>query len=197
MRPVPVAPAALLVALAAHAGSSFPAPAVEGPVPYDLAGDVACPMCGGGAGAVKATASTSLRGNYGPDLSLDGDRTTAWCEGTEGLGEGETLTLDLGKEVTIKSLGIQGGFYKDDRALINNGRLRKATVESDQGWSATAEFFFVPERKYKAKKVHVMATPVPNAAGKTARVLTLRIDEADEGQFTKDVCVSEVVIEVE
>mgnify|MGYP003886277545 CR=1 FL=1 len=182
---------ALLPALLAACGSEPPPPPAAPAAPEPV-------LLTGRAVSASASSEAEYKGvTYAAKLAVDGDSTTAWCEGTEGLGEGETLTLDLGKEVTIKSLGIQGGFYKDDRALINNGRLRKATVESDQGWSAEAEFFFVPERKYKAKKVHVMTTPVPNAAGKTARVLTLRIDEADEGQFTKDVCVSEVVIEVE
>jgi len=126
-------------------------------------------------------------------LAFDGDSKTAWCEGANGL-VGESITVQLKKSVPLVGIDIQGGFFKDDRTLINNGRVRTMTVTADSGWSDTVVFDFVPERQHRAPTVHVRNTPVSNVSD--ARELTFSIDEADAGQFSKDVCVSEIILRV-
>ncbi|MFT7519503.1 MAG: hypothetical protein ACI9MC_001645 [Kiritimatiellia bacterium] len=131
-------------------------------------------------------------GDYVASNVIDDKSDTAWCEGTKGLGAGETLTLTLAKTMNIESIEIDGGFFKDDRTLTNNGRPRKMTVTSDQGWSVEVAFPFVPLREHHAKEMVVKSTLV--SGGGQAKQLVFTLVEADAGRFTKDTCISAIVL---
>jgi len=130
------------------------------------------------------------RSAFPPAHAFDGDRSTAWCEGVEGLGIGQALSVTLRKPTDIAEIRIDGGYFKDDRTLTNNGRPRKIAVASDQGWSEQVDFPFVPYREHAADEVKEKPRVVKEP-GK-ATTLTFTLMKADEGRFTKDVCISEI-----
>jgi len=125
-----------------------------------------------------------------PRHAIDGDRSTAWCEGAEGLGEGESLTVRFKRDINLAEIRIDGGFFKDDRTLTNNGRPRKIKVSSDSGWSHILSLPKVPPREHRAKEVKTKPGVIldPGSASQVTFVLV----QADEGRFTKDVCISEI-----
>lgn len=132
------------------------------------------------------------RASFPPADAFDQDRSTAWCEGAEGLGAGQALTVTLKKQVELAEIRVDGGFFKDDRTLTNNGRPRKIAVASDAGWSKELTFPFVPYREHAAPEVKEKPRSVRDPG--SAKVLTFTLMEADEGRFTKDVCISEVAL---
>lgn len=58
---------------------------------------------------------------YGPECVIDGDSSTAWCEGVDGLGIGEVIVVYIGN---AQQIGIWPGFGKSDRLFQLNGRPR-------------------------------------------------------------------------
>jgi hypothetical protein len=124
--------------------------------------------------------------------AFDGDTSTAWCEGVPGLGAGETLMVTMRSSAEIARIEVDAGFYKDDRTLNNNGRPRKITVSSDAGWSSEIRFPHQPTREHTLPKINV--SPSRLEAPGAARTLTFRLDEADAGRVTEDVCISRIVL---
>lgn len=122
--------------------------------------------------------------------AVDGDPATAWCEGVDGLGDGESITITLHQPTELSMIAIDSGFFRDDRTLRNNGRPRKIRVTSDTGWDHLVTFGYIPERKHKATEVRVRPTKLMEP-GK-ARVMTFTLVESDKGQFTEDVCISRI-----
>lgn len=144
------------------------------------------------AGVDASSHLSDERTSFPPAHAFDGDRTTAWCEGVEGLGAGEALTVTLKSPTELAEIRIDGGFFKDDRTLTNNGRPRKIAVASDTGWSQEVVFPFVAYREHAAPEVK--EKPRSIKAPGMAKVLTFTLLEADEGRFTKDVCISEIAL---
>ena len=173
-----------LVLLLAACGETAPPPAPPAPKPSPQAistSDIA-----------GVEASTSLRYKdsvFGPDLLVDGDSATAWCEGSRGL-TGDTFTVRFKRPMEFSKITIEGGFYRDDKTLIKNGRVRKMTLKNDTGWSETVEFKFTPERMHSGRSFRAQQTKAPLPP--KSQSLTFTIDEADKGHTTRDVCISEV-----
>lgn len=176
-----------IAVLGVGCSTSTPAPpeADEPPAPVAL----------GAADIASVDASSFLeeeRARFPAEHAFDGDRKTAWCEGVEGLGPGQALSVTLKKPTDLAEIRIDGGYFKDDRTLTNNGRPRKVGVASDAGWSKEVTFPFVPYREHAANEVKEKPQ-VLQSPGK-ATTLTFTILEADEGRFTKDVCISEIAL---
>jgi hypothetical protein len=143
--------------------------------------------------AIEATtALTSTESTFSATAAVDGDRATAWCEGADGLGLGETLTIQLKRPTSLQEIVVDGGYFKDDRTLTNNGRPRKIRVQTDRGFDAELILPFVPLREHKAAEIPVKPARLAGL-GEATRV-TLTIVEADRGRFTEDTCISEIVL---
>jgi hypothetical protein len=83
---------------------STTAPPDPAPLPVqDVAASVAAPDSSDGCGGDTT---------YGAANAVDGERTTGWS--IEGDGTGETLTLDLGGERRVRSVGLLPGYAKVD-----------------------------------------------------------------------------------
>lgn len=106
--------------------------------------DYACAPCVGlsAIGVKSATASSSLdpADRYGPQMAVDGDLSTAWCEGTDGSGEGSTLRLAFDKPAIIEAVAVWGGFFKSEDLLKANGRVTQLRVRSDAGLNALVDY---------------------------------------------------------
>lgn len=177
-----IAPAALIMLVACE--SETPAPPAQAPVsvrtlsPSDVAG-------------ADATSTLSDdKTTFAAGHAVDGDRNTAWCEGAEGLGEGEAITVRFKQPEDLTEIRIDGGFFKDDRTLTNNGRPRKVRVDSDTGWSHILSLPKVPLREHRAKEIKTKAGVLTSPG--TASSVTVTLLQADDGRFTQDVCISEI-----
>lgn len=62
---------------------------------------------------------------YGPRRAMDGDTATAWCEGVEGYGVGEVVTVRVD---TTSPVGIWTGFGRSAKDFQANSRPRKVRV---------------------------------------------------------------------
>jgi hypothetical protein len=75
---------------------------------------------------------------YGPDNMTDARGTTAWCEGVDGRGEGQTIELTINRGAKFRRLLVQNGYSKSDQAFHNNGRIKTLEVATDTGSKITA-----------------------------------------------------------
>ena len=78
------------------------------------------------------SASSSLKG-YGTELTTDGKLETAWLEGVKGNGIGEWLMYSAEADQTVSSITIYNGYLKNDKVYINNGRIKKFSLEFSDG----------------------------------------------------------------
>ena len=178
----------LLPVLLAACESSAPSPAPAAPTAPP---SVPEPLPASAISGASATSELNLNDTtYGARDAVDGDRATAWCEGEDGLGDGATLTVTLKAPTALSHVRIDGGYFKDDRALVNNGRPRKATLNVDGGDPIQVLFPLVVERRYRAKKIPVKPVDVPINA--EARTVSLTLVSSDKGRASEDVCISEI-----
>ena len=181
------APTAALLLLATAGCPSEPA-APPAPEPPPLAEIPRSAMSTIDASSALQSGDTS----FAAANAFDNDTSTAWCEGVDGLGLGETLMVSLRSNTEIARIEVDAGFYKDDRTLNNNGRPRKITVSSDRGWSREVVFAHQPNREHTLPKINVAPSRVDDLG--PATTLTFRLDEADAGRITEDVCISRIVL---
>ena len=77
----------------------------------------------------KATASATSQlahkdpRRYAPANAFDGDASTAWVEGVNGLGKGEALTLRFDKPTAIEGVLIVAGYARSGKTISRGARL--------------------------------------------------------------------------
>jgi hypothetical protein len=72
--------------------------------------------------------------SYGAPRLVDGDPSTAWCEGAQGPGIGAVVVVPLRKGAS--SLEVRNGSAKSTERFAQNGRARAVEVVLlGQGWS--------------------------------------------------------------
>jgi len=128
---------------------------------------------------------------YSAALAFDGDSTTAWCEGSKGI-HGDWIEVTLTQPMKLAEIGIEGGFYRTNKTLIKNGRVRKMTIKGDENWEAVLEFDFVPIRTHSTSNFRPTVTRFKDP--KKAQTYRFTIDKADKGETTSDVCISEITL---
>jgi hypothetical protein len=74
---------------------------------------------------------------YGPDHLGTGEATAAWCEGADGPGIGQTITLHQKPANMIGSMSFVNGYAKSPQAFSSNGRVKRARIETSGGYSKT------------------------------------------------------------
>ena len=155
--------------------------------------------------ATRATASSTLK----PRIKLhsamrasDQDLATAWCEGSDGIGQGESLTLSWEQPVALYAVEIWGGYFKDEDRLFHNGRLEsyRLTLDSGEPWIVKST---APQRgNFKNNKdfPNIVMFPdssmVPGHDGSQSKTtsLTIEITKVFPGEKYQDTCISEVKI---
>lgn len=127
------------------APSTAPAPAEAAAAPaepdialYGLRGvDWACAPCQGldlaNLDEVKVSSWLERDPRYGGSKALDGKLETAWCEGADGPGVGETLRITLREERFLDAVGVRGGYFKGEELLVANGRIKALRLTTDAG----------------------------------------------------------------
>jgi len=68
----------------------------------------------------SSTLQSKQPGRYSVKNVFDGDSTTAWVEGVEGDGRGESITVEFLENVTVKGFLLFPGYTKSLKTLIEN-----------------------------------------------------------------------------
>lgn len=68
-----------------------------------------------------------------PDRIMDGDTTTAWVEGVEGNGEGESITFTFGDLYVVSDIKIWNGYQKSEDLYYKNARPAELELEFSDG----------------------------------------------------------------
>lgn len=68
----------------------------------------------------SSTLQSKQPGRYSVKNAFDGDSTTAWVEGVEGDGTGESITVEFLENVTVKGFLLFPGYTKSVKTLIEN-----------------------------------------------------------------------------
>lgn len=87
------------------------------------------PRAAASSSALKATNTH----NYRATNLVDGDLTTAWNEGAEGLGTGEWVEFEFTRSVTLARLDVANGYQKDDDRFKGNVRIKTMKLEYSEG----------------------------------------------------------------
>jgi hypothetical protein len=142
-----------------------------------------------GGPAWSASASGALSEDetvHGAANAVDGDIATAWVEGAEGPGIGETLRLDFGAPTLVENLVLLPGYFAGPDLWRANNRLKEVLVRCSDGREFRWEL--VDEPRYQ----HLDLT-----AGVEESVLEwveLEIVAVHPGALYDDTCISEITI---
>ena len=68
-----------------------------------------------------------------PDRIMDGDTITAWVEGVEGNGEGESITFTFGDLYVVSDIKIWNGYQKSEDLYYKNARTSELELEFSDG----------------------------------------------------------------
>ena len=68
-----------------------------------------------------------------PERIMDGDTTTAWVEGGDGNGEGESLTFTFGDLYAVSDIKIWNGYQKSEDLYYRNARPAELELEFSDG----------------------------------------------------------------
>jgi hypothetical protein len=90
---------------------------------------------------LKATESNSYRATN----LLDGDLTTAWNEGAEGVGLGEWVRFEFSQQTELARLEIANGYQKDDERFAGNPRVKTIRIEYSTGTSQLVDLLDIKE----------------------------------------------------
>jgi hypothetical protein len=96
--------------------------------------------------ASSSSVRRSEKGNfYFPNFAFDGNSATAWSEGTKGAGVGEWLQFNFNREVALKQIKIQPGYFKNDEVWRKNNRVARITIKFSD--NTIRQFSFADEMK--------------------------------------------------
>lgn len=101
---------------------------------------------------ISATSSSELYENninYSASNVLDGNPATAWCEGANGYGIGESITLTFDGTYQVSNINILNGYHKSTDLYYKNSRPSEISLEFADGSeniqltdSDTDDFYF-------------------------------------------------------
>jgi len=181
-----------------------PAPAPTNSVVYGEMMDGWCSLCNTGTmPKIEVKSSSALKEGsqtYSAMSVLDDDAATAWCEGSDGTGVGESLTFSFSKKVSIEAIVFQGGYFKSAGSLRDNGRVKRARIQIDGGKSKEVTLSdptqpgSVSRTNGKSWLEQITQDPAiilldfPEET--TTRSLTFTILETYEGAKHPDTCIS-------
>lgn len=145
----------------------------------------------------SSTASSFLKGNwnkyeenYHPNYAFDDNPNTAWVEGKDGYGDGESISWPisaLGSANSIK-LKIRNGYQKSRALLESNSapkRIKISIWNEPHQLIVEKDFELIKERDWQEIELSI-----PHQAG--IKSITLTILDTTPGQTYKDTCISDI-----
>jgi hypothetical protein len=98
---------------------------------------------------VSSVLAPQAGNSYGPDKLGGGyDKPEgAWCEGVDGTGAGEAITLHQKPNNKIGSMTFVNGYAKTPELFKANGRVREARIETSTGYTKTITLKDTPQQQ--------------------------------------------------
>ena len=136
-----------------------------------------------------ATASSVLKEPDGTEHKAenvsDWGRDTAWVEGQEGDGVGESITLTLKKPAKVSRVGIVNGYAKSRELYTANNRTMNFKVSVNDGQPFNVE---IPD-EFLQEEHFWFDLPKSSALVKTIK---LEIDTINPGSTYRDTAISDI-----
>lgn len=128
---------------------------------------------------IKASSTQPSKGmqTYDAKNLVDGDTSTAWCEGVKGNGEGETILLNLGSLRKVKGIEVINGYAKSEKSYRENNRVQKLKLQFSNGSSLEMNDFNT-RKKFKE--------PINTS------FIKLTILSVERGTKYQDTCISDL-----
>lgn len=141
----------------------------------------------------KITASSSLASqgkfSYKPNLTVDGKLNTAWLEGVKGKGIGEWLKFSNETDQTVSSITLYNGYLKNNTTYLNNGRIKKFSLEFSDGSILNYDISKVNFNESKNGFKINFDTPILTSS------IKLTILDVYNGAYYSDLAISEINFE--
>ncbi|MCP3795038.1 discoidin domain-containing protein [Paenibacillus sp. CH40] len=132
--------------------------------------------------AKKISASSTLSDQAGNSYAarniMDGDASTAWCEGVKGDGIGEWVKVDFGSVQELRGFELINGLAKSSNAFQVNNRVKRMKLEFSNGQTIMVDNDF-------------LSNEFPNSAIHTSFV-KITIEAVEKGSKYHDTCMSEI-----
>ncbi len=91
------------------------------------------------ADATSTLVDSADASKYAPANVYDHSMMTAWVEGADGLGEGETITLNLPADSKVHGIRIAPGYDKNSATISENATPVRLRLEFSDGTVVTAD----------------------------------------------------------
>ncbi|MEK4457671.1 discoidin domain-containing protein [Paenibacillus sp. FSL R10-2748] len=109
---------------------------------------------------------------------MDGDASTAWCEGVKGDGIGEWIKIDFGTMQELKGFELINGLAKSSKAFQANNRVKRMKLEFSNGQTMMIDNDFI--------RNHFLDNPIHTSFVK------ITIEAVERGSKYHDACMSEI-----
>ncbi len=133
---------------------------------------------------------------YSPKNVCDGDFSTPWVEGVDGVGKGEQITIKLDSPHEITTLSLYNGILKTQRRCMINGQVKKIEIDWGNGNKqiVDTEIASFPETDDAIRISDLRPTIVQPDKSCTTDTITITILEAVRGSKYEDTGISEIKI---
>ena len=138
--------------------------------------------------SVTSSSSLASQGkfSYTPNLTIDGKLETAWLEGAKGNGIGEWILYSSENNQTVSSMTIYNGYLKNNTTYLNNGRMKKFSLEFSDGTILTYDIAKISFSESKKGFEINFDTPVITSSVK------LTVLDVYKGAYYSDLAISEI-----
>ncbi|MGG1616177.1 NADase-type glycan-binding domain-containing protein [Paenibacillus sp. NRS-1781] len=132
--------------------------------------------------AQKIVASSTLPDQAGNSYAvrniMDGDASTAWCEGVKGDGIGEWIKIDFGSVQELKGFELINGLAKSSNAFQANNRVKRMKLEFSNGQTMMVDNDFI-RNEFLDAPIHTS-------------FVKITIEAVEKGSKYHDTCISEI-----
>jgi hypothetical protein len=132
--------------------------------------------------AQKIVASSTLPDQAGNSYAarniMDGDASTAWCEGVKGDGIGEWIKIDFGSMQELKGFELINGLAKSSKAFQANNRVKRMKLEFSNGQTMMIDNDFI-SNEFLDNPIHTS-------------FVKIMIEAVERGSKYNDTCMSEI-----
>ncbi len=148
--------------------------------------------------SIEATSvlEASESATYKPENLLDGNFSTAWVEGEEGVGTGTTITIKLEQPTLVYGLKLYNGYQKSKDLFVQNGRVKHVTVSNADNVLADRDVYY--DKPYEMdmdfveydRPYNLIAFQQPTVVDE----IVITIQDACAGDKYEDTAISEILI---
>jgi hypothetical protein len=135
----------------------------------------------------SSTLTTDEAAAYWPWYAVDGSLETAWVEGAQGPGIGETITLTFPGKLKVEYIGMDIGYDSSEAAFFANNRIKRVAITFSSGYHI--DHVFDDERGVQMFDI----TPPETTLAETT-IVRIVIADVYRGTSYDDTCVSEIQV---